>query len=267
MPGESELADVALVGDELAPEGVPEPPPPGEGVADRVLEASGVAVGDTIEVGPGAVPVEITGWVDDTSYLLQGSVWVNAETWREAQTAARPDDAVRAEVFQVLVVEADPGVDPAALADDIDEATGGATSTLTQDEAVLSLPGTQEQNSTFSLLINTTLFVAGLVSALFFALLVIERLSLYATLKAVGAHSRQLLGGVLTQAVLVALVAIVCGGALTFLLSLGIPPGVPIRLEPGRALTTAVLLVVASALGAALSLRRITKIDPATAIG
>ena len=267
VPGESELADVALFGYELAPAGVPAPPAPGEGVADRVLEAAGVAIGDTIEVGPGAVPVEITGWVDDTSYLLQGSVWVNAETWREAQTAARPDDAVGTDVFQVLVVEAGPGVDPEALAADIDEATGGATSTLTQDEAVLSLPGTQEQNSTFSLLINTTLFVAGLVSALFFALLVIERLSLYATLKAVGAHSRQLLGGVLTQAVLVALVAIVLGGGLTVLLSLGIPPGVPIRLEPGRAVTTAVLLVVASALGAAVSLRRITKIDPATAIG
>ena len=267
VPGEEELADVSLFGYELPPAGVPATPPAGQGIADRALEAAGVAVGDVLEVGPGAVPVEVVGWTEDTSYLLQGALWVAPETWRAAQSAARPDDAVGEGVFQVLVVDAEPGVDPAVLAERIDEATGGATSTLTQDEAVLSLPGTKEQNSTFAQLINTTLFVAALVSGLFFALLVVERLPLYATLKAVGAHSRQLLGGVVAQAVLVALVAIAIGGVLTVVLSLGIPPSVPIRLEPGRAVTTATLLVAASALGAAVSLRRITKIDPATAIG
>lgn len=267
VPGEDELADTALFGFEIAPDGVPDEPRAGEAYADRRLSAAGVEVGDILGVGPGEIPVEVVGWVEDTSYLLQGSLWTAPETWREAQSAARPDETVADDVFQVLVVEAAPGADPDELASRIDSATDGATETLTAAEAVRSLPGTEEQNSTFGLLINTTLFVAGLISALFFALLVIERLALYATLKAVGAHSRQLLVGVLTQAVLVAVVAVLLGGGLTVLLALGIPPQVPVRFETGRAVTTAVLLVVASALGAALSLRRIIRIDPATAIG
>ena len=42
-----------------------------------------------------------------------------------------------------------------------------------------ALPGIKEQNSTFSAIIYVTLFVAGLVVALFFALLTLERIGLY----------------------------------------------------------------------------------------
>ncbi len=60
VPGESEPADVAVAGYELAPKGVPEQPPaPGEGVADDRLRDQGVSVGDTILVGPAKSPVTI----------------------------------------------------------------------------------------------------------------------------------------------------------------------------------------------------------------
>jgi putative ABC transport system permease protein len=46
-----------------------------------------------------------------------------------------------------------------------------------------------------------------------------------------------------------------------------LPAEIPVALVPARALEIAVGLVVMSALGAAVSLRRVVRVDPASAIG
>ena len=258
--------DVAVAGYERPPAGVPAPPPPGTAWADRRLRDDGVREGDVLAVGPADVPVEVAGFVSDTSYLLQGALWVEPATWREIQSSARPDAAVADGVFQALVVQADGGVGAGELARRIDRATRGATVSLTKDEAVRSLPGTQEQKAVFTALIGVTLFVAGLVSALFFILVTIERTSLYATLKAVGAASGRLVIGVVLQAVVVTSGAVVIGGAIALALREVIPDAIPVQFEVSRLVVSALLVVITGALGAAVSVRRIVRVDPATAI-
>ena len=266
VPGENDLADVSLVGYEGGVEGVPDPPEADfVGYADRRLEAFGVEEGDRLGLGPDGIEVEVVGWVEDTSFLLQGGLWVTPATWREVLGSARPDAVLADGTFQALAVTVAPGADPAAVASAIDEATG-STETVTRDEAVLALPGVKEQSSTLSAIINTTFLVVGIVVALFFALVTLERSALYAVLKAIGASSRQLLVGVVVQAVVVAGAALAVGGLLTFLLSLVVPPGVPVQFEGGRALQVVVGVLVASVLGSAVSLRRVIKVDPADAI-
>lgn len=260
------LLDLAVLGYEDATATLPAPPESGAAYADQRLRAEGVEVGDTVLVGPTEIPVEVVGLVDDASYLLQGSLWVDAPTWRQVQDASRPDAAVGEDVFQVLLVDADADADPAVLAAQIDDATGGTTSSLTRDEAVFSLPGTQEQNSTFTALIGVTFFVVGLVTALFFILLTVERTRLFAAVKALGVPSSRLVIWSLVQGMAVAAGAFVVGGALTLLLASVVPAGIPLQLEPGRAVTTALVLLLTSAVGTLLTLRRIIRIDPASAI-
>jgi putative ABC transport system permease protein len=267
VPGEDELADVAVLGYELAPEDVPAPPPDGEGWADRRLEADGVAVGDELRLGPGRVPVRVAGWVDGTSYLGQGSLWVSPATWREVLRDSRPDQALDDGTFQALVVRGGGSLDAAALAARIDRATDGATESLTKQEAIDAVPGSAQQRVVFNGLIGVTLFVAGLVAALFFALLIIERTPLYATLKALGARSRTIGAGLVVQAAVVASGALVIGGALSWLLARAVPPGVPVELRPERALTTAALVLLAAVVGGLVPFRRIARIEPAIAIG
>ena len=208
VPGEADPADVAIAGYELAPKGVPEVSSlyDGQGVADRRLEDQGVGVGDTLLIGPAKTEVTVVGWVEDTAYLQQGTIWVNLATWRQVQNANRPDAAVADDVVQALVVRGS-----GDLAAAIDTATGGATSTLTVEEAVLALPGVEQQNSTFNQIIYSTLVVVLAVVGLFFSLLTLERLGLYGVLKAVGASSGRLFAGVVLQAVVVTIVAFVAG--------------------------------------------------------
>lgn len=262
VPGEKDLADVAVAGYELPPKGLPEPPADGQGIADSSLKDRGVAKGDTILVGPAATPIEIVGFVDDTGYLLQGTVWVDLATWRAVQNANRPDSAVADGVVQVLVV-----VGRGDLPATVDAATAGSTHTLTKAEAVAALPGVEQQKSTFNTIIYTTLAVVLAVIGLFFSLLTLERLALYGVLKAIGASSRRLFAGVVIQAVVVSVLAFVVGSVLVFGASLTLPARVPLQLTPSRFASTFVGLLVAALLGSAISLRRVTRVDPASAIG
>ena len=262
VPGEDEPADVAVAGYELPPAGVPEPPGDDLGIADSSLEDRGVEKGDVLLVGPARSRVEVIGFVDDTAYLQQGTIWVNLDTWRAVQTANRPDAALPEGVVQALVVEGS-GDLPTA----IDAATDGATSTLTVDEAVLALPGVEQQSATFNQIIYSTLVVVLAVVGLFFSLLTLERLSLYGVLKAIGASSKRLFAGVVTQAVVVTVIAFAAGALLAVLASLALPPDVPLQLTPGRFVFTFVGLLAASVLGSVISLRKVLKVDPASAIG
>jgi putative ABC transport system permease protein len=262
VPGESDLADVAVAGYELAPNGVPDPPPPGHAWADDRLQDAGVSIGDTLLVGPAAVPIVVDGWVTDTNYLLQGGLWVTLDTWRSVQNANRPDAFVPDDVVQVLVVRGT-GAD---LATAIDTATG-STSSLTRAEAVDALPGVKEQRSTFNAIISSTLIVVLAVVGLFFSLLTLERTGLYGVLKAIGASTRRLFAGIVLQAVVVAILAFAIGGALALLADMALPGQVPLQLTIGRYLFTFVALIAAAVLGSAVSLRRVTRIDPASAIG
>lgn len=266
VPGETEVADAAVIGYEGRVDGVPAPPPPGKAWADRRLAADGVAVGDVVRVGPARTPIEVVGWVDDTSYLQQGALWVEPDTWREVLAASRPGAAVADDVFQNVWVDVADGADVRDVAAAIDRATG-RTETLTRDEAVRALPGIKEQNRTFTQIIVVTFLIAGLVVALFFALLTLERTPMLGVLKAIGASSRQLAGSLLVQAIVITAVAYVVGAMLAVALAAVIPPEVPLTLTRSRAVFVAGGVLVAALSGGAISLRRITRIDPISAIG
>jgi putative ABC transport system permease protein len=261
-----DLVDVAVIGYELPPRGLPSPPRRGAGYADAVLRDEGVGQGDTLRLGPARTPVKIVGFVDDTSYSGAGSLWVSPATWRDVQNANRPGSTVGPGVFQSLVVQA--AGDSSTVTHRIDRATRGATETVSKTTAADSIGGVRQQRSVFNQIIGVTLIVAIVVVALFFALLTVERVGLYGVLKALGARSRTLLAGVVIQAVAVALVAAAIGTALAVVLDRTLPPGtIPYQLQISRVVVSAVALVLAAILGSSFSLRRVLRVDPASAIG
>jgi putative ABC transport system permease protein len=204
--------------------------------------------------------------VDDVSYSGSGTIWSSPSTWRAVQNANKPNAAVAPGVFQALVVD---GTGSASeLARSIDRATGGTTESVSISEAADSVGGVRQQRSVFNQIIGVTIVIAVVVIALFFALLTVERTALYGVLKAIGARSRTLFGGVVLQAVVVAAIAATLGAGLALLFDALIPAGaLPYQLLPSRLITSALALVVAAIAGSAFSLRRVLRIDPASAIG
>jgi putative ABC transport system permease protein len=260
---------MVLFGYASSPPSFPGPPPRrGQAWADEVLRADGVRVGSTVRLGPARTPVEVVGFVDDSRYNGQGTLWGSLPTWRRVQDANRPEARLGPGTVQILVVERADGIEPEALAARIDRASGGATSSLTLDEAIAALPGVSAQEATFNQIIGLTVVIAILVVALFFALITVERIGLYGVLKALGASSTRLFAGVLAQAVLITLLASVIAAVAGLALAAMIPEGsVPFQISAGRLAFSVVFLLVAAVIGSAFSLRRVLKVDPAIAIG
>lgn len=263
--GERDLTAVALFGVEIPPTGVPEVPPPGQVYADEVLRSDGVAIGTELLLGPARSPVEVIDFVTDTSFIGQGALWADAATWREVLEQNRPGARVGDEVFQALLVRGDS--DPAVLAVSIDTATG-TTESLSIADAVNALPGVEEQQGTFNQIIGVTLVIAVVVIGLFFALITVERTALYGVLKALGARTSTLFAGLVAQAGVVTLIAAAIAAGALIALDAAIPPGgLPLDVTPARIIVSTVLLLAAAIAGCAFSLRRILRIDPASAIG
>jgi putative ABC transport system permease protein len=263
-----DLLAVVLFGYELAPTGLPDTPPEtGKVYADDALKADGVEEGTTIALGPARTPVEVVGFVSDTRFNGQGSLWGSPETWEAVVGANRPDITLAEGVVQALVVRTADG-DAASVAERIDAGTDGATSSLTITGAIEALPGVSQQRSVFNQIIGVTAVIAIVVVALFFALLTVERTGLYGVLKAVGASSSTLFAGVVLQAVAVTLVASAIGVAASLVLDAVIPAGtIPFVATTSRLVSSVVVLLVAAVVGCAFSLRRVLRVDPAAAIG
>ena len=237
------------------------PGPAERGVAavDESLQDKGVGLGNTLTVG--STPIRVVGVVKDAKYQSQPTVWTSVPTWREARAQVRPETRGETGLVTAVALRLIPGT-PAS-----DVALPPGFTARSAEGTYLAIPGVEQQKSTLTIIRYAVLIVAGLVVALFFALLVLEKRELLAALKAVGVTTGRIAAGLLTQALLVAAVAVLIGAAVARPVGLVLPDSVPAQFRISSVVTTAVLVLAAAAVGVALSLRRVARIDPATALG
>jgi len=219
-----------------------------------------VAIGDKITVGGQAA--EVVGIVRDSSYQLQPTVWTSIDTWRAMRNEVRPEFTGVTNDVNTVAIVADPGVSTEQI-----QAEVGDLTVLSAEATGLAIPGVEQQKSTLNSIIYTALAVAALVVALFFALIVLEKRELFAALKALGTPTRKLGAGVVVQAIIASAIGVLIGALASRGLGALVPDEVPTLFRTETLITIAVFTLVAGVVGAAFSLRRISRIDPATAIG
>lgn len=265
----SDEYDVAVFGVDPDGAGVPTTvsegrlPGPGENAVaavDSRLIDQGLKVGDSLAVG--STSVEIVGVTKDSAYQLQPTVWTSIDTWRTMRNEVRPEFTGVANDVNAVAIVTDSGATPEQIQAEVPDVT-----VLSAEATALAIPGVEQQKSTLNSIIYTALAVAALVVALFFALLVLEKRELFAALKALGTPTRKLAVGVIVQAVIASALGVVIGALASRLLGAVIPDEVPTLFRDQTLVTIAVFTLVAGVVGAAFSLRRIARIDPATAIG
>ncbi len=109
--------------------------------------------------------------------------------------------------------------------------------------------------------------VSALVVGAFFTVWTMQRAGDVAVLKALGASTPALVRDALGQALVVLLVGVGVGIGLTALLGALAGGALPFVLSPLTTLAPAVVMIALGVLGAAVSLRTVTKSDPLTALG
>nr|WP_239521298.1 ABC transporter permease [Blastococcus saxobsidens] len=109
--------------------------------------------------------------------------------------------------------------------------------------------------------------ISALVIGAFFTVWTIQRSGDIAVLKALGASTGYLLRDALGQAVALLALGTVAGTAIAVAAGAALGNAVPFALDLATVAVPALVMIALGVAGAALSIRRITSVDPLTALG
>ncbi|MFD3530316.1 ABC transporter permease [Streptomyces sp. NPDC058664] len=235
------------------------PVAPGAGRAVLSGSAAGeldVATGDAVRIGP--LELTVAAVAGDASYSHTPVVWISLDDWQRLGH----NGTTAGEQATVIALRGDGGADWAAG----DRAVG--TEARTAEGALTAIGSYQAENGSLQLMRGFLFAISALVIGAFFTVWTIQRSGDVAVLKALGASTPYLLGDALGQAVLVLGAGTLLGTALAVGIGAVVSGrNVPFVLEPLTVLGPAAVIIVLGVLGAALSIRRITAVDPLTALG
>ncbi|MGW5847247.1 ABC transporter permease [Streptomyces sp. NPDC055254] len=218
-------------------------------------ELGGLAAGAKLKIGP--LELTVAAVSGTAAYSHTPVIWTDLDDWQRIGNPGTSTDTLAT----VVALTGD-GPDLAAG----DRAAG--TRALTVDEALGAIGSYQAENGSLQLMRGFLFAISALVIGAFFTVWTIQRSGDVAVLKALGASTPYLLKDALGQAV----VMLAAGTGLGTLLAAGfgalISGGdVPFVLDTATVLVPAAVMIALGALGAALSIRRITAVDPLTALG
>lgn len=244
------------------PAGPLPPPDTGLGQGRAVLtekaakELGGLTAGAKVKIGP--VEMTVAAVSGTAAYSHTPVVWMDLGDWQRVGNPGTSLDTL------ATVVALDGKAD-------VDWAGGGkatATEAQTIDGALSAIGSYTSENGSLQLMRGFLFAISALVIGAFFTVWTIQRSGDIAVLKALGASTAYLLKDALGQAVVMLALGTGAGTALAAGFGALISGGaVPFVLDAATVLVPAAVMIALGALGAALSIRRITAVDPLTALG
>lgn len=243
-----------------------------EVVIDRnVALRSGLKVGDIIEIRSTQgtqdefYELEVVGLVDGQSFFFQPSIFVPPATWEKIRPQAEADlssdtpfpnivavklqDPTQIESMKRLLVERVPNIEVADI-----------------EVTINNLPGYSAQQGTIQTQGVFTLLIGVLVIGGFFQIQILQKVPQIGVLKAIGSGNGMVGISAVIQIVIVTAMGVGIGGGLTWVLSLGFPPTIPLVFNGINSLVALILLLLIGPIGGLVSIIYAVRIEPLKAL-
>lgn len=239
-------------------------------VADQsYLRASGFSIGDTITIPARLQSYDFTivGASDSGRFFFQSPVYIDVGAWQELRyggaTLTGPDGMQQpSPAASVVLIRG-------GSASAIEGAVAGVK-VVDKATAFNNIEGVQAQNQTVVSLRSLGYIIGGLVIGIFFYVLTLQKIGQIGILKAIGAGGWPIFFQLAIQVVAIVIVSCAVAVPLVLLTLRGIEsalPDFPLLLTNGTIVTTVVVLLVVSLIGALVSGRQIASVDPIIALG
>lgn len=222
-----------------------------EAIVDSSLQNKGYHVGDQLKIAADKPAVKIVGFIKGAQLSVSPVIYTSLFTWQRLKFGNN-----RVANCNAVVLKNNYPI-------------SRANSTLEKlyiTEFIKKLPGYRAQILTFELMIGFLMIIMLIVIAIFLYILTIQKLPVFAVLKAQGIPTNYLIKNTIVQALLMTGSGLICGVILTVITKLVLPPAVPITFNYSLLLQAAIALLFMSILGALIPVWTIKKIDPVTMI-
>ncbi|MCJ8012109.1 ABC transporter permease [Paenibacillus sp. KQZ6P-2] len=219
---------------------------PGEIVLDKSLEKDGIKVGDVLTNNQFNGEFKVVKFVDQKKYSHAPVAYINMNDYKEIY---------RAKGLQLMFI---PGQDQAPSITGLDS--------YTNNEFLNTISSYKAENMSLQMIIWFLIAISGLLFAIFFYMMNVQKIGLYGILKAIGVKTGTLFRMMWAQMFLITISALVLSVALSLGFNMIAPKGMPFSLTLNGTILLSVLFLVIGFIGATLSGMQIRKVEPLQAI-
>jgi putative ABC transport system permease protein len=240
-------------------------------VDQRVLNRSKIKLGDVITIRSTQgtkdefYDLRVVGTTIGQAYLFQPSIFVTPSVWEQVRPKAESELTNTVPAINVIIVRLE---DLTAIAHVQQNLLAGVNKIEVADieKTIQNIPGYSAQQGTVQTQGFFTLLIGILVIGGFFQIQILQKVPQIGVLKAIGASNPVVGAAAILQIMVVTAVGVAIGGFLTFLLSLGFPPTVPLTFNGSASALAIVALLVIGPLGGLVSVFYAVKIEPLKAL-
>lgn len=208
----------------------------------------------------------IAGISEENQYQFLHSIFVPIQTWDQIRSKAEDASRTSRLIFNVIAVKLDNPQDVFVMTKKIQNEISGIEA-ADKETAIQAIPGYSVQQLTLNTQQFFTLLIGVLVLGGFFQIQTLQKIPQIGMLKAIGTSNRSVAGATLLQIITVSVFGVLLGTAGTLLISLGMPPEVPVVFSGRSILFAVAALLIIGPLGGLVSIRIALRVEPLRAIG
>lgn len=219
---------------------------PGEIVLDRSLEKDGIKVGDVLTNNQFKGEFKVVKFVDQKKYSHAPVAFINMDNYKEIY---------RTKGMQLMFI---PGQDKAPSITGLEA--------FSKNEFLNTISSYKAENMSLNMIIWFLIAISGMLFAIFFYMMNVQKIGLYGILKAIGVKTGTLFRMMWSQMFFITLIALLFSIALSQGFNLIAPKGMPFSLTANATILLSVIFLIIGFIGSTLSGLQIKKVEPLQAI-
>ena len=218
----------------------------GEIVLDSTMKDNGVKVGDILTNNQYSGEFTVKGFVDEKKFSHAPVAFINMEDYKEMYRTSK---------MQMLFV---PGEDSPQSVDGLQA--------FSNKEFLNTVASYKAEQMSLNMIVWFLVVISGMLFAIFFYMMNVQKIGLYGILKAIGVKTSALFKMMWTQMVFITVIALSLSIALSQAFSMIAPEGMPFHLTTETTVQLSIVFFVIGFIGATLSGVQIKKVEPLQAI-
>lgn len=218
----------------------------GEIVLDRSLEEEGLKVGDTLTNNQFSGEFIVKGFVDQQKYSHAPVAFINLENYKEMY---------RVNEMQLIFI---PGEESLPAIEGLQS--------FSNTEFLNTIPSYSAEQLSLNMIVWFLVVISGLLFAIFFYMMNVQKIGLYGILKAIGVKTSTLFKMMWAQMLFITVIALGLSIALSQSFNYIAPEGMPFSLTAATTVQLSIVFLIIGFVGATLSGIQIKKVEPLQAI-
>ncbi|MDV6378678.1 ABC transporter permease [Sporosarcina sp. GW1-11] len=217
----------------------------GEIVLDSSLKEEGIQVGDVLTNNQFSGEFVVTGFVDQQKFSHAPVAFINMTNYQEIY---------RVMEMQTIFI---PGKETPILS---------ALDSFSNKEFLNAIPSYSAEQMSLNMIVWFLVIISGMLFAIFFYMMNVQKIGLYGILKAIGMKTISLFKMIWYQMMVITIISLTLSIVLSQVFSFIAPEGMPFHLTMDTVLPLSAVFLVVGFIGATISGFQIKKIEPLQAI-